>query len=201
MQIWIHNYLDQTLSDWSRPTSHDFTALHEAISASRDHCVLVTIKPAHSRKLGRVQTRCRQRRRQRPLKTNSSRRRLSLFDSLFWGGFPYTTFRVFSCFNALKTYLNSLSLHSYLRSGFVVTSLEKFVFASHLCKPKLRNKARDFPKPITSQTLLSTNCIRNMHRRTQMNTTILSWHFVYAALQLQATYSIGLMDMSVLKCT
>ena len=99
----------------SRPTSHDFTALHEAISASRDHCVLVTIKPAHSRKLGRVQTRCRQRRRQRPLKTNSSRRRLSLFDSLFWGGFPYTTFRVFSCFNALKTYLNSLSLHSYVQ--------------------------------------------------------------------------------------
>ena len=37
----------------------------------------------------------------------------------------------------------------------MVTSLEKFVFASHLRKPKIRNKARDFPKPITSQTLLS----------------------------------------------
>ena len=36
----------------------------------------------------------------------------------------------------------------------MVTSLEKFVFASHLRKPKIRNKARDFPKPITSQTLL-----------------------------------------------
>ena len=30
----------------------------------------------------------------------------------------------------------------------------KFVFASHLRKPKTPNKARDFPKPITSQTLL-----------------------------------------------
>ena len=36
----------------------------------------------------------------------------------------------------------------------MVTSLEKFVFASHLRKPKICNKARDFPKPITSQTLL-----------------------------------------------
>ena len=42
-----------------------------------------------------------------------------------------------------------------LRSGFVVTSLEKFVFASHLRKPKIRNKARDFPKPITSKMLLT----------------------------------------------
>ena len=41
-----------------------------------------------------------------------------------------------------------------LRSGFVVTTLEKFVFASHLRKPKIHNKAHDFPKPITSQTLL-----------------------------------------------
>ena len=48
---------------------------------------------------------------------------------------------------------------SSLRSGFVVTSLEKFVFASHLRKPKIRNKACDFPKPITSQTLLNTKCI------------------------------------------
>ena len=37
----------------------------------------------------------------------------------------------------------------------MVTSLEKFVFASHLHKPKIRNKARYFPKPITSQTLLN----------------------------------------------
>ena len=37
--------------------------------------------------------------------------------------------------------------------------MEKFVFASHLSKPKIRNKACDFPKPITSQTLL--NCISN----------------------------------------
>ena len=37
----------------------------------------------------------------------------------------------------------------------MVTSLEKFVFASHLRKPKIRNKAHDFPKPITSQTLLT----------------------------------------------
>ena len=36
--------------------------------------------------------------------------------------------------------------------------MEKFVFASHLRKPKIRNKAHDFPKPITSQTLLSTKC-------------------------------------------
>ena len=36
-----------------------------------------------------------------------------------------------------------------------MTSCEKFVFVSHLRKPKIRNKARDFPKPITSQTLLT----------------------------------------------
>ena len=36
----------------------------------------------------------------------------------------------------------------------MVTSSEKFVFASHICKQKIRNKARDFPKPITSKTLL-----------------------------------------------
>ena len=36
----------------------------------------------------------------------------------------------------------------------MVTSLEKFVFASHLRKPKIRNKAHDFPKPINSKTLL-----------------------------------------------
>ena len=47
------------------------------------------------------------------------------------------------------------SLVLLLRSGYVVTSLEKFVFASHQRKPKIRNKACDFPKPITSQTLLS----------------------------------------------
>ena len=35
----------------------------------------------------------------------------------------------------------------------MVTSLEKLLFASHLRKPKIRNKAHDFPKPITSQTL------------------------------------------------
>ena len=53
-----------------------------------------------------------------------------------------------------------------LRSGFVVTSLEKFVFASHLRKPKIRNKACDFPKPITSQTLLTPLCrgLRGLER-------------------------------------
>ena len=50
------------------------------------------------------------------------------------------------------------SFDSELRSGFVVTSLEKFVFVSHLGKPKIRNKARNFPKPITSQTLLIEKC-------------------------------------------
>ena len=46
----------------------------------------------------------------------------------------------------------------------MVTSLEKFVFASHLRKPKIRNKAHDFPKPITSQTLLSHYiCILHKH--------------------------------------
>ena len=49
----------------------------------------------------------------------------------------------------------SLNYKISLRSGFVVTSLEKFVFASHLRKPKVRKKSRDFPKPITSQTLLT----------------------------------------------
>ena len=52
-----------------------------------------------------------------------------------------------------------MNIHTYLRSGFVVTSLEKFVFASHLRKPKIRNKAHDFPKPITSQTLLRNDAI------------------------------------------
>ena len=37
----------------------------------------------------------------------------------------------------------------------MVTSLENFVFASHLRKPKIRKKACDFSKPITSQTLLN----------------------------------------------
>ena len=41
-----------------------------------------------------------------------------------------------------------------LKSVWLVTSFVKFVFASNLSKPKIRNKAGDFPKPITSQTLL-----------------------------------------------
>ena len=49
---------------------------------------------------------------------------------------------------------SSASAVTLLRSGFVVTSLEKFVFACHPRKPKIHNKACDFPKPITSQTLL-----------------------------------------------
>ena len=40
-------------------------------------------------------------------------------------------------------------------SVWLVTSFEKFVFASHLRKPKICNEARDFPKPITSQTLFT----------------------------------------------
>ena len=50
-----------------------------------------------------------------------------------------------------------------VRSGFVVTSLEKFVFVSHLRKPKIRNKTSDFLKPITSQTLFIHMVLRPKH--------------------------------------
>ena len=38
-----------------------------------------------------------------------------------------------------------------------MTGFEKFVFESHLRKPKIRNQVLDLPKPIISQTLFTNN--------------------------------------------
>ena len=51
----------------------------------------------------------------------------------------------------------------------MVTSLEKFVFASHLRKPKIRNKALDLPKPITSQTLLISHGQNSSHASVELS--------------------------------
>ena len=57
------------------------------------------------------------------------------------------------------------------------------MFASHLCKPKIRNKACDFPKPITSETLFS------------------NWGFIHGFLRIprpvpQENHSLSLLSLA-----